>query len=404
MKQLYIDCSSGAAGDMLTAALLGLFEDPQVEVDKLNHMGLPGIQYNLEKMMSYGIEGYHMQVTYHGEEEGEHEHNHDHTHDHHSHATLHGIQHIIEDHLSASTKVKQDFLHIYQLIAEAESKVHGESVEEIHFHEVGAMDAVADITAVCQLLEDLGIEEVLASPIHVGRGFVKCAHGLLPIPAPATANLLMGIPIYSKEEVEGELCTPTGAALLKHFVSKFETLPTLTIQKIGIGIGKKDFGIPNCLRVMLAKKEKTDEIIELECNVDDMRAEEIGYCTEVLLENGARDVFTIPVQMKKNRPGTLLVVVTDETHLEMMRTLLFKHTTTIGIRQSRKERYVLDRSMKELQTSLGTIHEKISTGYGVTKKKYEYEDLSNIAKKTNQSIEEVKQILQKELNNESTKN
>ncbi|MBO7676256.1 MAG: LarC family nickel insertion protein, partial [Erysipelotrichaceae bacterium] len=250
MKTLYIDCSMGAAGDMLTASLLELTDDPAKSLEELNGLGIPGVVFSCEKTQKSGITGTHVHVLVNGEEEGVHEHHHHHDHDHHEHehhdhdhdhehhhhhSGMHDIEHIVRDHLCVSDTIKDKVMSVYSLIAQAESEVHGVSVDQIHFHEVGTMDAVADITAVCYLIDKLGVDQILASPVHVGRGTVKCAHGILPVPAPATALILKDIPIYSREEVMGELCTPTGAALLKTFVSKFETMPVMAIRKIGYG-------------------------------------------------------------------------------------------------------------------------------------------------------------------------
>ena len=235
MKTLYIDCSMGAAGDMLTAALLELLPDREAFVARLNSLGIPGVRYSADPAVKCGITGTHVSVTVDGEEEDEHlhehehhhdhehhhehehehEHGHDHSHDHaHHHSSLHDIEHIVTGHLSLPTMVALDVMAVYQEIAEAESHVHGRPVDQIHFHEVGTMDAVADIVAVCLLMHKLKPDEVVVSPIHVGSGQVHCAHGILPVPAPATAYILRNIPTYGGN-IQGELCTPTGAALLK---------------------------------------------------------------------------------------------------------------------------------------------------------------------------------------------
>ena len=418
MKTLYIDCSMGAAGDMLTASLLELTDDPAKSLEELNGLGIPGVVFSCEKTQKSGITGTHVHVLVNGEEEGVHEHHHhhdhehehehhDHDHDHHEHehhdhdhdhehhhhhSGMHDIEHIVRDHLCVSDTIKDKVMSVYSLIAQAESEVHGVSVDQIHFHEVGTMDAVADITAVCYLIDKLGVDQILASPVHVGRGTVKCAHGILPVPAPATALILKDIPIYSREEVMGELCTPTGAALLKTFVSKFETMPVMAIRKIGYGMGTKDFTITNCLRTYLAESESDglDKIYELSFNVDDMTGEEIGYATKVLLDNKARDVFTIPVNMKKNRPGTMICVICDEASKDELVRLIFRHTTTLGIRESIHDRYVLKREVETVDSRFGKIRIKKAEGYGVSRSKYEYDDLSEIASNNQLSIEEVK--------------
>ena len=376
MKTLYIDCGMGAAGDMLTAALLELFADSAEMVGQLNRLGIPGVTYVLETAQKCGITGSHVQVLVGEEEEHEH-HHHDH-HEHHHHSGMDEISHIIS-HLHITENVRRNVLAVYDLIAGAESHVHGVPVDQIHFHEVGTMDAVADITAVCYLLDKLGVEKVIASPVHVGSGQVKCAHGILPVPAPATAHILKGVPIYGGE-IRGELCTPTGAALLKHFASDFGPMPPLSADTIGYGMGKKDFPRANCVRVLLGQTpDSTDDVIELSCNLDDMTGEEIGFATEKLLACGALDVFTTPIYMKKNRPGTLLTVLCKPELQDTLVKQIFRHTTTLGIRQAQLHRYTLERRMETVQTPYGPVRKKIASGYGVERSKYEYEDLAQIA-------------------------
>ena len=471
MKTLYIDCSMGAAGDMLSAALFELLpkEEQKAFLEKLNSRGIPGVQYVAEPSVKCGITGTHMSVLVNGEEEGcgcdhehehhhhhehEHEHSHDHDHEHehshehhhdgahehthehehghHHHSSMHDIEHIVGDHMKLPTSVALDVLAVYQEIAEAESHVHGQPVDQIHFHEVGSMDAVADITAVCLLMKKLAPDEVIVSPIHVGSGTVKCAHGILPVPAPATAYILRGIPTYSAD-ISGELCTPTGAALLKHFATGFGKQPLMKTSSIGYGMGKKDFPRANCVRVMLGETVEEEsvgsmaptdaafapaaaaesafvpvtsgssfasngDIIELSCNVDDMTGEAIGFAMERLFEAGANEVFTVPCGMKKSRPGILLRVLCKPEDKEKFVQLLFKHTTTIGIRETKMQRYMLDRQIYKVETSFGPVRVKVSSGYGTTRKKIEYEDLAKIAKEKGISLSEVEKIIQKDLN------
>lgn len=238
MKILYLDCGMGAAGDMLAAALLELLPDPAGFVERLNGLGLPDVTFSLEKSVKCGIAGTHLAVSVAGQEEGA-----SHGHSSHAHNDLHGIRHLVQGHLDLPEAVREDILAVYDRLAQAESRVHGVPVEQIHFHEVGTLDAVADITAVCLLIHTLAPERILASPVRVGSGQVRCAHGLLPVPAPATAVLLQGIPIYAGE-IAGELCTPTGAALLKHFVSQFAEMPLMQVQAAGYGMGKRTFPPP----------------------------------------------------------------------------------------------------------------------------------------------------------------
>lgn len=398
MKTLYLDCGMGAAGDMLTAALLELLPDREKMIGELNALGIPGVEFVCEKAQKCGIGGTHVTVRVHGGEESEemhdhsHGHAHNHGHAHHHHSGMHEIGHIVDD-LPVSERIRKDVLAVFGMIAEAESHVHGVPVTEIHFHEVGTMDAVADITAVCMLMDRLAPDQVVVSPVHVGSGQVKCAHGILPVPAPATAYILKDVPIYGGE-IQGELCTPTGAALLKYFASRFGAMPVMRTLSIGYGMGKKDFPAANCVRALLGETEGAgDMVAELCCNVDDMTAEAIGFAGEALLEAGALEVYTVAAGMKKSRPGTVLHVMCAESVKDKMVELIFRHTTTIGIRENISRRYTLGRSIKKIQTPYGEIRKKVSEGYGVTREKYEYEDLARIARERGMSIQEVLEVI-----------
>ena len=395
MRTLYIDCGMGAAGDMLTAALLELIPDKEAFLHRMNHLGIPGVMVSAEKSVKCGITGTHFSVKVHDTEENEHMHDHAHGHSHghtHSHSHTHGSMAEIRSIVSAMpipTMVKLDIMSVYNEIAEAESAVHGVSVDQIHFHEVGSMDAVADIAAVCLLMHELDVDRVVASPVHVGSGQVRCAHGILPVPAPATAHILKQVPIYGGS-IRGELCTPTGAALLKHFVENFGDMPVMAVSGIGYGMGKKDFERANCVRVLLGETTKqTDEILELNCNIDDMTGEAMGFALEQLMEHGALDAFTVPIGMKKSRPGVMLTVLCKEPNKEEMVRLIFRHTTTLGIREKRCQRHILDRRMESVDTPYGKVHRKVSTGYGVQRTKYEYNDIVRIAREQNISLFEV---------------
>lgn len=385
----------GAAGDMLTAALLELLPDPDAFIRELNALGIPGVHFNKEKSVKCGITGTHMSVSVHGEEEGEHhhhDHGHEHHHEHHHHSGMHEIEHIIS-HIPVSDKIKADVLSVYNFIAEAESNAHGIPVTDIHFHEVGTMDAIADVTAVCMLMDRLNPDKVVASPVHVGSGQVHCAHGILPVPAPATAYILKDVPIYGGS-IKGELCTPTGAALIKKFADEFGEMPVMRTQAIGYGMGKKDFAAANCVRAMIGEAEnKADVILELSCNVDDMTGEAVSFAMDRLFDGGAREVYTVPIGMKKSRPGTLIRVMCSEDDRDKMIELLFKHTTTIGIRETVTHRYVLEREMQTKKTPYGDVRCKVSSGYGVTRSKPEYDDLAKIAKEQGISIEDVKKTI-----------
>ena len=389
MRILYLECNMGAAGDMLAAALLELMPDREEALAELNGIGIPCVTYSRETVCRCGICGTHLTVTIDGEEESEDMHAHQHTHDGHHHGSLHKIEHLVTGHLALPDAVKEDVLAVYRLIAEAESAVHGVPVSEIHFHEVGTMDALADIAAVCLLLHKLAPDQILASPICVGSGQVKCAHGVLPVPAPATAHLLKGVPSYSGA-IQTELCTPTGAALLKRFVSGFGERPTMQVGAIGYGMGKKELEAANCVRAFWGETQETGgDVRELSCNLDDMTAEAIAFAMETLLEAGALDVWTTPITMKKSRLGTMLSLLCREEDSQRMAELLFRHTTTIGVREYACRRYTLDRTVDTVSTPYGDVRRKTSCGYGVTRTKYEYEDLARIARDHNMALNEV---------------
>ena len=432
MKTLYLDCGMGAAGDMLAAALYELLDDEDRSqfIDKINSIGIPKVEFCAKKSVKCGIVGTHMSVKIDDEEETagdydhhnhqdhdhhhhdhdhhdhdhDHEHNHDHhdhdhDHDHHlhhhNHSSLGEISEIVEK-FDIPKKVKEDVINVYTIIANAESKVHGVSIKDIHFHEVGTIDAVADVTAVCFLMDMISPDKIVASPVHVGSGHVHCAHGILPVPAPATANILEEVPIYGGG-IKGELCTPTGAALLKYFVTDFSDMPVMSMQSIGYGMGKKDFSVANCVRAMLGNTANTDDtVVELCCNIDDMSAERIGYAMDILLSKGALDVYTIAAGMKKSRPGVILCVMCKTEQKEEIVKLIFEHTTTIGIRENILKRYTLKRSVESIETSVGTIRIKRSEGYGVTRAKIEYDDLVKIANEKGISIDEVSEIIRNE--------
>ena len=400
MKTLYLDCSMGAAGDMLTAALLELLPDPDAFVDELNGIGLPRVVFRKSSTQKCGITGTPIYVLPDGVDEfevmdhphGEHHHEH-----HHEHSSMEKIEAVLAG-LSVSDKVKADVLAVYSLIAEAESHVHNCPVSEIHFHEVGTLDAIADVTAVCLLMEQIAPDSVVASPVHVGSGTVRCAHGILPVPAPATAYILQDVPVYGGE-IRSELCTPTGAALLKHFVKRFAPMPVMRVQAIGYGMGNKDFPVANCLRAMLGETDNkpTNLRYELSANVDDMTAEQISYATEQLFAAGAAEVYTLPVGMKKSRPGTLVRAIVAAEKKEAVISAFFRHTTTIGVRETETKRYVLSRSVEKRQTSYGEVRIKRSEGYGVVKEKLEFEDLARIAREQGISLAEVKERVEREI-------
>lgn len=381
MKTLYLECKMGASGNMLLGALLDLLPDPDAALDALNGLGIPGVHYKMEQK-SGSIAGKLVIVTVHGHDE-------DHDHPHHHGCGLDGILHQI-GHLPVSGAVKERAAAVYRAIAGAEAKVHGTTPSEVHFHEVGSLDAVADIVGVCLLLEKLGAVRVVASPICAGSGTVRCAHGVLPVPAPATAELLRGVPWYAGE-IESELCTPTGAALLRTVAAEFGPMPVLRTERIGYGFGSKEFDRPNCLRAFLGETEgRADEVYEVRCNVDDMTGEALAYARERLEESGILDMNVAAVMMKKNRPGFLITCLCKPEQLDETVRLLLRHTTTAGVRYAPWRRTILEVGFREAETAYGTVREKVYTGCGVEKVKTEYEDAAALARAADVPLEKVR--------------
>ena len=385
----------GAAGDMLTAALAEVTGDIKKAENDLNSLGIPGVEYIIEKTEKMGVTGISVRVMVNGAEEVTEDMHEGHHHEHsHHHSSMSDIEDMING-TAASDKVKKDAINVYKLIAEAESKVHGEPVSEIHFHEVGAMDAVADVTACCYLMDAIGADRIIASPVRTGRGHVHCAHGILPVPAPATANILVGVPNY-QGDIDGEMCTPTGAALLKYFADDFGDQPVMKTTSIGYGMGKKDFPQLNAVRASLGEEEgNTDKIVELSVNLDDMTPERIGFACDRFFELGAVEVYTTSVHMKKFRPGVVLTVMCREDKRDIMVEAIFKYTTTLGIRENISKRYSLKREVVKVDSPFGEIRKKQSSGYGVNREKYEYDDLAAIAHGEGVSIEDVVEAIKK---------
>lgn len=393
MKILYIECSMGVAGDMLMGALYELLndEDRKKFTDKMNSLGIEGLHVEAVPSVKCGINGTHMNVTVDGHEELESHHS---EHHHHHGASMHDIRHVI-DAAGISENVKKNAVEVYECIAQAESRVHGKSADEIHFHEVGSKDAMADVIGCCMLIDIIGADRIVVSPVTTGFGNVRCAHGILPVPAPATALILNDVPLRAGN-IEGELCTPTGAALVKHYADEFGNMPQMTVSRIGYGMGTKDFDAANCVRVFVGiqatRTAKT--IVQLCCNIDDMTAEELGYAAELLMDEGALDVYTTAIGMKKSRPGTLLTVMCREEDRERIAGLIFRNTTTLGMRVYHCERMILERSEKTLHTEFGDVRCKEASGYGVVRSKLEYDDVRRLAKSSGRSIREIRDIIE----------
>ncbi|WP_311564218.1 nickel pincer cofactor biosynthesis protein LarC [Peptoniphilus duerdenii] len=424
---LLLECYSGISGNMFIGALLDLgvpFEYLKNEIDKLNIHGYELVYKKVDKL---GIDStyfnvklledeHHTHEHCHNHEHNddlnedkhdhgdEHEHSHHHEHDqdnhehHHSHVhrNLNDINTIING-SDLSDYVKENSLKIFEYIARAESKIHGKSIDEVHFHEVGAIDSIIDAVGASVCLEYLKVNTIYASNIYKGHGFVNCAHGLFPVPAPATLEILNETSFELKQSVvESELITPTGAALLATFAKPLMS-PYKSI-KTSYGAGTKDFEIPNVLRISEIelkenKNKKTNEIFLLETNLDDITGEDLGFFMELCMNEGALDVFYTPIYMKKNRPAYKLSVITKRTNVKSMAKLIFKHTTSIGVRFTKYRRFEMDRTFENVETKYGKVTKKILKYEDIKKESYEYEDLKKIATENNISIEEVRSTL-----------
>jgi uncharacterized protein (TIGR00299 family) protein len=349
MKIAYLDCLSGISGDMTLGALV----DAGVPLESLNEavasLGLPGCRLVAQEVKKHGFRATQVTVEY------QHEHVHRH---------LHHITAMIAS-SRLTDRQKQTANRIFTKLAEAEAKVHGTTIEKVHFHEVGAADSIADIVGAAVGWDLLGVDRIAASPVPTGSGRVKIAHGDVSVPAPATAELLQGIPL-AESAVQCELTTPTGAAILATLAESFGPLPAMTIQCIGYGAGQKELAEqPNVLRLLLgetadaASEVETDQVCALETNLDDSSGELIGYAITRLWDAGALDVYTTAIQMKKNRPGVILTVLCRPEDVERMEAILFRETTTLGVRRWKMDRHVLRREARSVETPWGPVEGKI---------------------------------------------
>lgn len=411
MRALYFECAMGAAGDMLMGALYELCPEKEKFLRDMNAL-YPGVTLEAERVQRQGIAGTHMRVVIHGHEEGHgghvHEHHHheeheEHHHHHHEHRSLADIEAMI-DGFPLPQAVLEDAKRTYALIAQAESAAHGVETGEVHFHEVGALDAVIDVTGVCYLMHLLAPEAVCASAVTVGSGTVHTAHGLLPVPAPATAKLLTGVPITTGD-IAAELCTPTGAALLRTFAQTFGPMPEGVMQGCGYGCGTKDFPRANCVRAFLVETAASsagpnDTVTELNANIDDMTGEALGHALERLLEAGALDISYIPVHMKKGRPGIILTCLCRPGDADRLAAEILRHTSTFGVRRTEHPRYALATSTEMIDTAFGPIPRKTGTGYGLVKSKPEYEAMAKAAREHGVSLADVQEAYQQAVRND----
>lgn len=416
MKILYFDCFSGISGDMVIGALLDLGIDRQVFLKELSRLELDGYRIDINTKTMNGISGTDVNVVLTEDEPGhghehehphdhehahnhhhehghnhhqEHNHDHDHSHDH-AHAHAHGERGLADielmlDRSSLSENVKVFSKKVFREIAAAEAKVHGKPIDEVHFHEVGAVDSIVDITGTAICLELLGVDRVYSSALHDGYGFIECRHGIIPVPVPAVMEMLAGsgIPLIS-ENVGTELVTPTGMGLIKCLAVGFGSMPAMIIEKTGYGLGKRDTGRLNALRVVLGETLKEqqadkDEIVQLETNIDDTTAEILGYTMTKLLDAGALDAFYTPVFMKKNRPAYMLTVLVAPGNEDAMADIILRETSTLGIRTRYLKRYCMERETVHVETPYGGVRVKIATMGGIKKASPEYEDCRKIA-------------------------
>ncbi len=382
MKAAYLDCFSGVSGDMLLGALVDAGLDFNLLQRDLAGLDLDEYELYEQKVLKQGIRGTQIHV---------------HSLEGHVHRHLSDIQAII-GRSALPPQVKEKSLEIFTRLGKAEAKIHGTDIEQIHFHEVGAVDAIVDIVGAVIGFWRLGIEKMFASPIHVGKGFVKAAHGLLPVPAPATLELLTGVPIYA-QDVEGELATPTGAAIVTAYCREFGAFPKIRVERVGYGAGVKDLTIPNLLRLTVGELAGEDkgqegiregEALTLEVNIDDMNPECYDYLFEKLFQAGAMDVYIQTIQMKKNRPAVLLTVQTPYNKLEEMRRILFQETTTIGLRVYPIKKYMLPYELLTVETNYGSAKVKVAFMEGrACTVSPEYEDCRRLARLTGEPLKQI---------------
>ena len=437
MKYLYLDGSCGISGDMTVAALLGLGASREKMDAAIAGLGLEGVHVHVENSKSYSIAGLSFAVHVHGHD-ADHVHSHEEGyvehcetkddrrktiechegHHHHEHRHLSEVYEILDRAANAGAvtpRALETAKKIFRIIAEAEAKAHGVPVEEVHFHEVGAVDSIVDILAVAVLADDLGIENCIVTGLNEGSGFVETQHGQLPIPVPAVAHIAeaAGIALHITE-TKGEMVTPTGAGIVAALRTQ-ETLPAgYKILKSGVGLGKRDFGRANFLRAQIIEDCASDKcgdatstttgctpadcnVFQIEANIDDSTPEELGYAMDKLFEAGARDVHFIPCYMKKNRMGTLLCALADSEHLAAVERAIFLHTSTVGVRRFPVERTCMARSTFEVETEFGKVRVKKSVLGGIEKIKPEFDDLKACADKAGVPICEIQKAVEKKL-------
>jgi len=413
MKILYYDCFSGISGDMNLAALIDLGVDPDHLRSELDKLGLEGYTIRVSRDVRHSISGTRVDVVLnhpHSHDPAHHsEHTHSHHHSHqHVHRNLEDIRKIVEE-SSLNAYVKESSMKMFRLIAEAEAKVHGTTVDQIHFHEVGAVDSIVDIVGAAICLDYLKVDKIVSSAVQLGGGFVECAHGKMPVPAPATLEILRDIPVKTGA-VDRETTTPTGAAILAANVDVFTDNHRMQVEKVGYGIGQRHLDIPNILRAYIGKAEevkdtegyKKHQAMEVTCNIDDMNPEHYDHVIEQLFEAGADEVFITPVVMKKNRPASRLTVICKpELHEDICR-LLFTQTTTLGLRSMPMEKAELERQIKTQSTRYGPVRVKMAFLDGkILKYKPEYEDCKRISREKGFNMQQVCRNVQRDIDSDN---
>lgn len=367
MNTLYFDCFAGVSGDMILGAMVAAGVDPDELLQQLALLGVNGYQVKFETANKAGISATYARVT------TAHEHKHRH---------LRDIEKIISE-SKLSDGVKQRAIAVFTRLAEAEGRVHNESIDRVHFHEVGALDAILDVVGACICFELLQIEQFICSPLHVGSGTVEMEHGRFPVPPPAVADLLRDAPIYSTD-IKGELVTPTGAAIVTTLCREFRPLPTMRVTKTGYGAGTRSYEkFPNVLRVLIGEVESAgdEQLLMLETNIDDMSPQQFGHVMDRAFELGALDCYFTPVQMKKNRPAVLLSVLCNPENRESLMQMLFAETTTIGIRRYEVARRALERTVERVETAYGPIDVKVAALNGtIVNRMPEYEQCREAAR------------------------
>ncbi|WBW98436.1 nickel pincer cofactor biosynthesis protein LarC [Oceanirhabdus sp. W0125-5] len=395
MKILYYDCFSGVSGDMNLGALIDIGVPKEMLLSEIKKLNIDGINIEFSKKGKHGIYGTKVDVKY---EEG------------HVHRNINDIREIL-DKSELSENIKKRAMDMFILIGEAEGKVHNKSLDKIHFHEVGAIDSIVDVVGAAICLEYLDVDEIWCSTVQLGGGFVKCAHGIIPVPAPAVCEILKDVPVKSGL-VEFETTTPTGAAIIKGNVDKYTDTPQYKILKTGYGVGTRDMDIPNVLRVHIGEvsegENKDDFIMNrelmIECNIDDMKAERFDFIMEEIFEIGAKDVFIENIIMKKSRPGVKLGVLCNENISDDVIKFIFKNTTSLGIRKYLVDKVMMRREVQELMTPWGHIKVKSALiGDEVVKFKGEYEDIKKIVKENGISFNQVEEYIVKNVRRQMKK-